>query len=176
MRIITSFLLLVVLVQVSPAQKRGDLRHARSEVIAEAFYGGSGMAKIVGRYLVARVRRDRSVEFDDYKDGEGFVRRRSTVPDDLFAKLDQFLSERKSRDFAATYSAIYPTIDHTENLELRILIDGKYRALTVENFKPHIEKIRNAYPKMLIDLACLLESTRGSSEFVFFRTGNECLN
>ena len=166
--------LVLTLFSKSLVAQRASTEPEKKRVIAEAVYSGSGMAKVVGKYLFARVYSDGSLEFDDYDESKSFVRRYSKMTHKQRTRLTELLSDSETAEFLLRYEAIYPTIDHAENLDLRLLVNGTYVNLSVENFKPYHPRSRATYPPRLVQIMCFLETGRGADAFRFFGSTKHC--
>src|SRR5678815_1089105 len=102
-------ILLLALCLQSVATQTVNPARSKPQVIAEAFYSGSGMAKVVGKYLFARVYSDGVIEFDDYAEKTGFFRRQSKMTDAQMSELNRLLSDDGTTKLLRNYEALYPT-------------------------------------------------------------------
>lgn len=145
------------------------------KIVVEARYFGEGMSGIVGEHLIARIYSDRKIEYEDIGKGNRYKIKQSRISRGNFEKLIKLLSDKNIENISDNYSAIYPTIDHTEDLKLKISVNGKIREISIENFKPNLPKTKTIYPKQLVDIVCLLETLRKSAEIkFFFREVSDC--
>jgi hypothetical protein len=154
--------------QILVGQKVVNPSVTKAKVVAEAYYYGSGMSGIVGEHLIVRVYSDRTVEFDDLGVDTNYILKRSRISRKGFSKLNKLLSDENMGKIPDTYGAVYATIDHTENLKLNLLVNGKYKEINVENFKPDLPKTKKIYPAQLVEIVRFLESLRSSAEIHFF--------
>ncbi len=170
-RIVKSLVLLLIITGITNAQQTENLTQDSSEILLEAFYSGVGMTTPIGDYLIARIDKNGEVQFEDSEVKNGVFEKeikKTKISKNELENLIDLLTDESIKNLSNNYKAIYPTIDHTQNLTLKILVDGKLKEIKVENFKPNSSKSRKSYPNALIKIACIAENVRNNAQIKFF--------
>jgi len=148
------------------------------KVLIEARYSGIGMSGTEGNRLIARIYNDGLVEYDDVKDLHSFASyevRTAKLTEEELKTLLRLLSQPEVQLLSDSYAALSPTIDHRENLTVRIYFRGTDKHIEVENFKPELAKANAFYPRKLISVTCWAEFARKDARIkFFFRETNVC--
>lgn len=170
------FFIILLAVGVSYSQKSSFCE--KKSTVVEAFYIGAGMSGIKGKHLISRVCSDGTVQYEDVKmkgEEKQFVLKTVVLPQKDLQELLLILKSDETKKLFNIYEAYSSTIDHSEDLIIRILGED-VKEIQIKNFKPDIELIRRKYPLELLTLACSVNKTRLESELrFFFREDNYCL-
>ena len=147
-------------------------------VLVEARYSGIGLSGIEGNHLIARIYDDGLVEYEDIKDLHSFAdyeMRNAKLTEEELKRLLRLLIQPEVGALANSYAAFSPTIDHRENLTLRVYFQGTQKQIEVENFKPELPKASAFYPSKLLSVTCWTEFARKDARIkFFFRETNVC--
>jgi hypothetical protein len=167
---ITIYAIIIIfgLTQICIGQELEQSDLSKTQIVAEAYYFGSGMSGITGEHLIARVFSDGKFEFDDLSANNQYIQKQSKISEEQLINLKKLLSNKNMEDIPNFIAEVYPTIDHTENIKLCLLIEERYKIIKIDNFKPNLPKTQNVYPEKLVTLIRFLESLRESAEIHFF--------
>ena len=148
------------------------------KVLVEARYSGIGMSRAEGNRLIARIYDDGLVEYEDVKDLHSvadYEMRTAKLTEAELKRLSRLLIQPEVGSLADSYAAFSPTIDHREDLTLRIYFQGAHKQIEVENFKPELPKANAFYPPKLLSVTCWTEFARKDARIkFFFRETNLC--
>lgn len=166
--------LLVMCILLSPhfAEAHGADLQEKKHILLEAHYSARGMLSWVdGEHLIAKIYSDGVVEYEDVEIKNGapspYLRRATLSRDDLNS-LSELLKSSDVQGLSSKYAAFSTTIDHSEDLLLKITTGNKVKEIMVENFKPDLPEASAKYPKALIRVACWAELARKNAQARFF--------
>lgn len=162
----------VTLVRAQQVRSRGG------RVLLEARYFGEGMSGITGDHLIARIHSNGLVEYEEVVDRDQsphhFVKT-ARLNSSQLTRLFRLLTTHRVSSLADHYEPVSSTIDHTENLTLKIFTRGRIKRIVVENFKPDLPRAITTYPRELLDLACWATLARNDAQTkFFFRESDVC--
>ncbi len=166
--------LVVMGLLLSPTLTEGrdvDLQESKP-ILLEANYSSKGMFSWRdGSHLIARVYSDGKVEYEDVEVKNGVSSnylRRTMLSNEELNSLSELLSSADVQGLSSKYAAFSTTIDHSEDLLLKITSGNKVKEIKVENFKPDLPEASTKYPKALLRVACRAEVARKHAQTRFF--------
>lgn len=144
----------------------------KRQVLLEAHYSSKGMLSWRdGDHLIAKIYSDGIVEYEDVEIRNGVSissLRRATLSKEELSDLSEFLKSNDVQGLSNEYAAFSTTIDHSEDLILKIRNGSQFKEIKVENFKPDLPEISVKYPKALVRVACWAEFARKNAQVRFF--------
>ena len=143
-----------------------------SRVLLEAHYSSKGMLSWRdGSHLIARIYNNGTVEYEDVEVKKGVSNsyfRHTTLSQEELQNISAFLKSKEVQNLSSRYAAFTTTIDHSEDLIIKIINDDQIKEIKVDNFKPDVPKVASKYPKSLLHIACWAEIARKNTETRFF--------
>ena len=101
------------------------------------------MSKAEGNRLIARIYDDGLVEYEDVKDLHSFAdyeMRTAKLTEAELKRLSRLLIQSEVGSLADSYAAFSPTIDHREDLTLRIYFQGPTSKLKLRTSSRNFRK------------------------------------
>jgi hypothetical protein len=147
-------------------------------IMLEVYYSGAGNWWLAGKHLIARVYSDGFVEYDDISPASEIPeinnRRNTILQSETILGLSTFLTTTEVGKISRNYESFSSTLDHTEDVVIKIKKKNGFKKISIINFKPELPQANKKYPKELIRLMCWADSVRKDAILKFFFRETTC--